>query len=109
VGRRQHGLERTRCHDLLRGASPGKAAAGGAARGDENRLYRERRLRAWADDDLHNLREAIGHEGDFPGYRNAVWATPNGRRVAVAMVNIDTTHVSWSRLEKAAQTALCSG
>ena len=51
VGRRQHGLERTRCHDL----------------------------------------------------------TPNGRRVAVAMVNIDTTHVSWSRLEKAAQTALCSG
>jgi D-alanyl-D-alanine carboxypeptidase len=52
---------------------------------------------------------AIGHEGDFPGYRNAVWATPNGRRVAVAMVNIDTTRVSWSRLETAAQTALCAG
>jgi D-alanyl-D-alanine carboxypeptidase len=52
---------------------------------------------------------AIGHEGDFPGYRNAVWATPNGRRVAVAMVNIDTTRVSWSRLRTAAQTALCFG
>jgi D-alanyl-D-alanine carboxypeptidase len=52
---------------------------------------------------------AIGHEGDFPGYRNAVWAKPNGRRVAVAMVNIDTTHVSWNRLEAAAQAALCSG
>jgi D-alanyl-D-alanine carboxypeptidase len=51
---------------------------------------------------------AIGHEGDFPGYRNAVWATPDGRRVAIVMVNIDTTRVSWSRLETAAQTALCS-
>jgi hypothetical protein len=52
---------------------------------------------------------AIGHEGDFAGYRNAVWATPSSRRVAVAMVNIDTTHVSWSRLETATQTALCTG
>jgi D-alanyl-D-alanine carboxypeptidase len=53
--------------------------------------------------------KAIGHEGDFPGYRNAVWATPKGRRIAVAMVNVDTTHVSWSTLETAAQTALCAG
>jgi hypothetical protein len=52
---------------------------------------------------------AYGHEGDFPGYRNAVWATPNGRRVADVMINIDPTHVSWTSLEAAAQTALCSG
>ena len=51
---------------------------------------------------------AVGHEGDMSGYRNAVWATPDGRRVAVAMVNIDETHVPWSRLEAAAQTALCT-
>ena len=30
-------------------------------------------------------------------------------RVAVVMVNIDTTHVSWARLEVAAAKALCSG
>ena len=52
---------------------------------------------------------AVGHHGDAPGYRNVVWATPDGRRVAVVMVNIDTTHVPWSRLEAAAQTALCTG
>jgi D-alanyl-D-alanine carboxypeptidase len=52
---------------------------------------------------------AVGHEGDIPGYRTAVWATPNGRRVAVAMVNIDETHVPWSRIEAAATTALCTG
>jgi D-alanyl-D-alanine carboxypeptidase len=52
---------------------------------------------------------AVGHEGDIPGYRTAVWAKPSGRRVAVAMVNIDETYVPWSRLEAAAQRALCSG
>jgi D-alanyl-D-alanine carboxypeptidase len=52
---------------------------------------------------------AFGHDGDIPGYRNVVWATANGRRVASIMVNIDTTHVSWSRLRAAAQTVLCSG
>jgi D-alanyl-D-alanine carboxypeptidase len=52
---------------------------------------------------------AIGHEGEFPGYRNAVLSTPNGRRVAVAMVNIDTTRVSWRTLRTAAQNALCTG
>jgi D-alanyl-D-alanine carboxypeptidase len=52
---------------------------------------------------------AVGHEGDIAGYRTAVWAMPSGRRVAVAMVNIDETHVGWSRLEAAAQTALCTG
>jgi D-alanyl-D-alanine carboxypeptidase len=51
---------------------------------------------------------AYGHQGDFPGYRNAVWVTGGGRRAADVMVNIDTTHVSWSRLEAAAEAALCS-
>jgi len=52
---------------------------------------------------------AFGHNGDAPGYRNIVWATANGRRVASIMVNIDTTHVSWTRLEAAAKNALCHG
>lgn len=51
---------------------------------------------------------AYDHEGDFPGYRNAVWVTRDGRRAADVMVNIDATHVSWERLEAAAQAALCS-
>jgi D-alanyl-D-alanine carboxypeptidase len=53
--------------------------------------------------------EALGHDGDAPGYRNVVWATGNGRRVASIMVNIDTTHVSWDRLYAAAKNALCHG
>jgi D-alanyl-D-alanine carboxypeptidase len=52
---------------------------------------------------------AFGHEGDIAGYRTAVWAKPNGRRVAVAMVNVDETYVPWPRLEAAATTALCAG
>jgi D-alanyl-D-alanine carboxypeptidase len=52
---------------------------------------------------------AYGHDGDAPGYRNVVWALGNGRRVAAIMVNVDTTHVPWPRLEAAAKTALCSG
>jgi D-alanyl-D-alanine carboxypeptidase len=52
---------------------------------------------------------AFGHDGDFPGYRNVVWAKADGRRVAVVMVNIDDTKVPWSRLQAAAETALCSG
>jgi D-alanyl-D-alanine carboxypeptidase len=51
---------------------------------------------------------AYDHEGDFPGYRNVVWVTRDGRRAADVMVNIDATHVSWDRLEAAAQAALCS-
>src|SRR6266508_3563651 len=51
---------------------------------------------------------AYGHEGDFPGYRNAVWITRDARRAADVMVNIDETHVSWDRIEAAAQAALCS-
>jgi D-alanyl-D-alanine carboxypeptidase len=51
---------------------------------------------------------AYGHEGDFPGYRNAVWVTRDGRRAADVMVNIDATHVSWDRLQASAQAALCA-
>ena len=51
---------------------------------------------------------AYGHEGDFPGYRNVVWVTRDGRRAAAVMVNIDATHVSWNRLEASAQAALCA-
>jgi D-alanyl-D-alanine carboxypeptidase len=51
---------------------------------------------------------AYGHEGDLPGYRTVVWATANGRRAASVLVNVDTTHVSWSRLDSAARTALCA-
>ena len=51
---------------------------------------------------------AYGHEGDFPGYRNAVWVTRDGRRAADVMVNIDETHVAWDRLEASSQAALCA-
>jgi D-alanyl-D-alanine carboxypeptidase len=51
---------------------------------------------------------AYGHEGDFPGYRNIVWVTRDGRRAADVMVNIDPTHVSWDRLKASAQAALCA-
>jgi D-alanyl-D-alanine carboxypeptidase len=53
--------------------------------------------------------QAYGHLGDTAGYRTAVYAHPNGRRVAVVMVNIDTTRVSWPELQAAAETALCLG
>jgi D-alanyl-D-alanine carboxypeptidase len=51
---------------------------------------------------------AYGHQGDTAGYRNEVWATPSGRRVAQVMVNIDESRVSWSALDAAAAAALCS-
>jgi len=51
---------------------------------------------------------AFGHDGDVPGYRNIVWATTDGRRVASVMVNIDATRVPWDKLESAVRTALCS-
>jgi D-alanyl-D-alanine carboxypeptidase len=50
---------------------------------------------------------AYGHVGDYPGYRNVVWATANGRRAANVMVNIDERRVSWNKLHAAAQVALC--
>lgn len=50
---------------------------------------------------------AFGHSGDGPGYRSVVYARPNGRRIAVVMVNIDATRVPWPELEAAADRALC--
>lgn len=52
---------------------------------------------------------AFGHIGDFPGYRNIVWATSNGRRVAAVMINTDQGQVVRSKLWATAETALCSG
>jgi D-alanyl-D-alanine carboxypeptidase len=50
---------------------------------------------------------AYGHLGDTPGYRTAVYAKADGRRVAAAMINIDATRVSWGELRTAAESALC--
>jgi D-alanyl-D-alanine carboxypeptidase len=52
---------------------------------------------------------AFGHDGDFFAWHNVVWSTAKGRRVAVVMVNIDTAHVPWSRVEAAGISALCYG
>ena len=51
---------------------------------------------------------AFGHLGDAPGYRNVVLASPDGRRVAEVMVNVDPSFVSTSRLESAGETAFCA-
>jgi D-alanyl-D-alanine carboxypeptidase len=51
----------------------------------------------------------FGHEGDFVGWRTEVWSNAKGTRIAVALVNIDTTHVSWEALENASFRALCTG
>jgi D-alanyl-D-alanine carboxypeptidase len=53
--------------------------------------------------------KAYGHDGDFPGWRNVVYASANGRRVAVVMVNVDESRVSYGELSLAAETAFCSG
>ena len=50
---------------------------------------------------------AYGHDGDFIGYRNVVYAKANGKRVVDVMVNVDATDLSWSELEGEAQVALC--
>ena len=52
---------------------------------------------------------AFGHDGDFPGWRNVVLATANGKRQTVVMVNVDETFVSWSRIHADAERALCRG
>jgi hypothetical protein len=50
-----------------------------------------------------------GHAGAFPGHRNIVWSTSNGRRVAAVMINTNQGHVVLSKLRAVAETALCSG
>jgi D-alanyl-D-alanine carboxypeptidase len=52
---------------------------------------------------------AFGHAGAFPGHRNIVWSTLNGRRVVAVMINTNQGHVVLSKLWAAAETALCSG
>jgi D-alanyl-D-alanine carboxypeptidase len=52
---------------------------------------------------------AVGHDGDFPGWRNEAIATANGKREAVVMINVDETYVRWQRLQAVARTALCRG
>jgi len=53
---------------------------------------------------------AYGHAGDFiNAWRNVVIATPNGKRQAVVMVNVDADHVDWLSIENAATLALCRG
>jgi D-alanyl-D-alanine carboxypeptidase len=51
---------------------------------------------------------AWGHNGDIPGWRNVVFATSDGRRVATVMVNVDG-RLAWRRIDAAAETAFCSG
>jgi D-alanyl-D-alanine carboxypeptidase len=52
----------------------------------------------------------FGHLGDFSNaWRTEVLATKNGKRQAVVMVNVDDSHVDWSRIESAAARALCRG
>ena len=51
--------------------------------------------------------EPYGHDGDFTGIRNIVYAKANGKRVVDVMVNVDATDLSWGELEGEAQVALC--
>lgn len=52
---------------------------------------------------------AYGHDGDLPGYRNLVWASEDGRRVAAVMVNVSAARPSWATIRAAADRAFCSG
>src|SRR3954447_8789363 len=51
----------------------------------------------------------IGHVGDFLAWRTIVYSTPNGKRQAVVMVNVNDAYVDWDRLDAVAQRALCRG
>ncbi len=50
-----------------------------------------------------------GHDGDIPGYRNMVWSSANGGRVAALMVNLDAPRPSWATIRRLAEQAFCSG
>ena len=52
---------------------------------------------------------AYGHDGDFPGYRNMVWANGDGSRVAAVMVNLNALRPSWPTIRTLAARAFCSG
>jgi D-alanyl-D-alanine carboxypeptidase len=49
---------------------------------------------------------AYGHNGDFPGWRTVVLASPNGKHVIVLMVNIKGK-VSWEQVFLGAQDLYC--
>ena len=61
------------------------------------------------DTTFTNCGRAFGHRGDFAAWRNEVLATPNGRREAVVMVNVDQQHVDWNTVDAAVQAAFCRG
>ena len=61
------------------------------------------------DNSFATCGRAFGHLGEFPGWRNEVRATANGKRQAVVMVNVDETYVSWTRIQAFAERALCRG
>ena len=50
-----------------------------------------------------------GHDGNFFGWRTEAFATANGRRAAVVMINIDQSRISWNTLEGDAMAAVCTG
>ena len=50
-----------------------------------------------------------GHDGSFFGWRNEAFATANGRRAAVVMVNVDDSRVGNGTLEGAVMAAVCTG
>ena len=72
------------------------------------RRHRHRRRTAWDCSWCKPLRSRVRARGDATGYRSVVYANRRGTRVAVVMVNVDTTYVAPSRLEAAAETAFCS-
>jgi len=51
----------------------------------------------------------LNHNGDLLGWRTIVYASKNGKRQAVVMVNVNDAYVDWSRLDALAQKALCRG
>lgn len=50
---------------------------------------------------------AYGHGGDALGYRSFVLSSPDGSRVALAMINVDRTFVSETDVFQAAEEAFC--
>ena len=61
------------------------------------------------DTTFTNCGRALGHRGDFVAWRNEVLATPNGKREAVVMVNVDQQHVDWDTIDAAVQAVFCRG
>ena len=58
---------------------------------------------------LTSCGRVFGHDGDFTAWRNEVLATRSGKRQAIVMVNVDSSHVSWSQIHTLVEKALCRG